>query len=288
MSKQKIRSNSSNLARPFLKWVGGKARVIPELSKYYPRSYDRYFEPFVGGGAVYFSIHPEVAHINDLNLVLISAYKHIKKDVELLIGALSKIETEYHSLKSFDDKKLYYLKKRSDFNSLQNDSFEKTALLIFLNKTCFNGMYRENSKGEFNVPFGKHDKPKICDADNLRNVMAYLKRTTITHSSYEKAVRGAKIGDFVYFDPPYHPLTLTSSFTSYQAGGFTPEDQKKLSDEFKRLSKIGCKVMLSNSDTPLIHELYKEFNIHKIYAARSINATGSKRGKILEVIITNY
>lgn len=274
--------------RPFLKWVGGKARLLPVISEYYPATYNRYYEPFVGGGAMFFSLQPDVAHINDLNLVLISAYKHIRDGVDKLIESLRELESQYYALPSLEDKKVLFLEKRAVFNTLPHETFEKTVLLIFLNKTCFNGMYRENSKGGFNVPFGQHERPKICDEKNLRSISISLAKTKITHSSYEEAVADASEGDFIYFDPPYHPLNPTSSFTSYQAGGFTEQDQTNLRDEFKRLSDLGCKVMLSNSDAPLINELYKDFKIHKIYAARSINSNGAKRGKILEVLVTNY
>lgn len=275
-------------ARPFVKWVGGKGRLVSELTKYLPETYGDYYEPFVGGGAVFFSLNPKRAYINDLNLVLITLYTFIKKDVQRVILSLEKLESEYHSLLSLEDKKALFLQKRAEFNELANDSFEKSILLIFLNKTCFNGMYRENSKGHFNVPFGKHDNPTICDKINLIATSNSLKHVTITHSSYEVLTAKAKTGDFIYFDPPYHPLNTTSSFTSYQAGGFSAEDQEKLRDEFKRLSDIGCKVMLSNSNSALINKLYEDFNIHKIYAARAINSKGDGRGKILEVLVTNY
>lgn len=274
--------------RPFLKWVGGKARLIPQLEVHYPESYNKYYEPFVGGGAMFFSVNPTVGHINDMNSVLISAYQHIRDDVDKLIAHLATIQDYYLLLPDIDAKKEFYLEKRAEFNSLENTSFEKTVLLIFLNKTCFNGMYRENSKGGFNVPFGKQATPTICDAINLKNISLALQKTTITCSSYEHAIEGAGEGDFVYLDPPYHPLNATSSFTSYQADGFTAEDQEKLRDKFAELAKRGCKVMLSNSDSPLINELYKDFNIHKVYAARSINATGTGRGKITEVLVTSY
>lgn len=276
------------IARPFVKWVGGKGRLVSELAKHFPNQYNDYYEPFVGGGAVFFSLNPKTAHINDLNQVLISLYSYIKKDVRSVIIALKDLEMEYLVLPSIEDKKELYLQKRAEFNNLQNDSFEKAVLLIFLNKTCFNGMYRENSKGGFNVPFGKHEKPTICDESNLVATAGALKHVTVTHSSYEVLTSRAKPGDFIYFDPPYHPLNMTSSFTSYQAGGFSADDQQKLRDEFKRLSDLGCKVMLSNSDAPLINDLYKDFNIYKIYAARAINSKGDGRGKILEVLVTNY
>ncbi len=283
-----MKEAKTKTAKPFVKWVGGKGKLVPELAKFFPVSFDEYYEPFVGGGAVFFSLKPTVAHISDLNEVLISLYKIIKNDVSKLIQELEKLDNSYNSLKNLDDKKSLYLQKRSQYNELPNDSFEKAALLIFLNKTCFNGMYRENLKGGFNVPFGKHINPTICDERNLLMVSDSLKGVTISRSSYEVLTSKAKPGDFVYFDPPYHPLNETSSFTSYQAGGFTAEDQEKLRDEFKRLADTGCKVMLSNSDSPLINELYKDFNIHKIYAARAINSKGNGRGKILELVITSY
>lgn len=278
----------STQPRPFLKWVGGKGKLIPELSKYYPESFNKYFEPFVGGGAMFFSANAPKAHINDMNSVLICAYKHIRDDVEKLINELDTLQEFYWDLPDIESKKELYLEKRSVFNELKNDEFEKTVLLIFLNKTCFNGMYRENSKGGFNVPFGKHQKPTISDSINLRNVSKSLKNVEITSGSYEEAIKKAKKGDFIYFDPPYQPLNPTSSFTSYQAGGFDVEDQKKLRDAFKNLSDKGCYVMLSNSNSPIILELYKDFEIHEIMAARSINSVGSGRGKIVEVLVTNY
>lgn len=286
--KKDTKNTDTVIARPFVKWVGGKGRLVPELSKHFPETYNAYYEPFVGGGAVFFSLAPSVAHVSDLNATLIATYRIIKTDVGKLIVALKEIQTHYHQLPSLDDKRAYFLELREEYNRLKSDDFKKTVLLIFLNKTCFNGMYRENSKGGFNVPFGKHEKPTICDEKNLLAIAEQLSETEISCSSYELITKSAKKGDFVYFDPPYHPLSTTSSFTSYQAGGFSAKDQELLRDEFKRLSDLGCKVMLSNSDAPLINDLYKEFNIKKIYAARSINSKGNGRGKILEVVVTNY
>lgn len=275
-------------ARPFVKWVGGKGRLVPQLLEYFPDEFNDYYEPFAGGGALFFATAPKTAYISDLNAVLISAYKRIQNDVEGLISELQYLETQYKLLESVEEKKDLYLNKRVEYNSLENSAPEKVALLIFLNKTCFNGMYRENSKGGFNVPFGKHMNPTICDEANLRSVSEVLKEVSITLSPYQEAVKNAKNGDFIYFDPPYHPLNPTSSFTSYQADGFSAKDQEELRDTFKELSERGCKVMLSNSDSELINDLYKDFNIHKIYAARSINANGAGRGKIKEVLVTNY
>ncbi len=282
------KDTKSSVARPFLKWVGGKAKLIPQLAAHYPDSYGKFYEPFVGGGAMFFSLNPKDAHINDMNAVLINGYISIRDNTDKLVDELSALQEFYWKLPTLDLKKEFYLEKRAVFNDLKSDEFEKSVLLIFLNKTCFNGMYRENSKGGFNVPFGKHERPTICDEVNLRNVAKSLEQVSITQGSYEDAVKDAKKGDFVYFDPPYHPINTSSSFTAYQAGGFSAEDQEKLRDTFRALSQKGCKVMLSNSDTPLINELYKEFKIHKIYAARSINSVGSGRGKIAEVLVTNY
>lgn len=276
------------IARPFLKWVGGKSRLIPELSRHYPKTFGTFFEPFVGGGAMYFSLRPDKAHINDMNAVLTNTYIHIRDNLGKMIEELESLQDIYWELPNIDSKKEFYLEKRDLFNGMISDELDKSVLLIFLNKTCFNGMYRENSKGGFNVPFGKHDKPKIADTKNLQSVSRALKHTTVTTGSYEESVKTAKPGDFIYFDPPYHPLSTSSSFTSYQAGGFTAEDQEKLRNTFKKLSDMGCYVMLSNSNAPLIKELYKDFNIHEILAARSVNSVGTGRGKIVELFITNY
>lgn len=283
---KKIQSDTK--ARPFVKWVGGKAKLAPQLLEHFPDEYNEYYEPFAGGGALFFAVTPKNAHISDLNAVLVLTYKRIQNEVESLIDELRELEAQYKSLESLEDKKELYLNKRADYNSLENTSPKKSSLLIFLNKTCFNGMYRENSKGGFNVPFGKHPNPTICDEINLRDVSAALKDASITLAPYQDAIKKAKAGDFIYFDPPYHPLNPTSSFTSYHADGFSAKDQEELRDTFRILSERGCKVMLSNSDSELINELYKEFNIHKIYAARSINANGAGRGKIKEVLVTNY
>lgn len=287
MPKMSTKTDKST-AQPFVKWVGGKGRLLSQLEEIYPKKYGTFYEPFVGGGAVFFSLSPSTSHINDTNPVLINAYKHIKDDVERVIEHLCALEKQFHELETMEEKSALYYSKRDEYNSLPADAFEKTMLLIFLNKTCFNGVYRENSKGGFNVPFGKHSKPTICNAENLRAISKVLQHTTITSSSFEVAVKDARSGDFIYFDPPYHPLNTTSSFTSYHASGFTSKDQEKLRDVFAALAKKGCKVMLSNSDTEFIRELYKDFNVHVVYAGRAVNSVGSKRGKITEVVVTNY
>lgn len=274
-------------AKPFVKWAGGKGRLLPQLEPLFPVQFNSYFEPFVGGGAVFFSLSPTgKAQINDINSDLINAYLHLKNNLEAVIKALRGIEKEYKSLTE-EERQVYYYERRKEFNT-EHLSLRKTVLLIFLNRTCFNGLYRENSRGEFNVPFGKHKNPNICNEQNLSAISRALKTTTITSTSYRDAVMAAKKGDFVYLDPPYHPLTTTSSFTSYHEDGFSAKDQEELRDLFVELDKRGCYVMLSNSTAPLITELYKDFRQEKVLASRAINAKSAGRGKINELVVLNY
>lgn len=226
--------------------------------------------------------------MNDKNCVLIEAYLHIRDDLEKLIVDLKKIEKQYLSLLTIEDKAQYYYDRRTDFKRMNKKTLHRSALFIFLNKTGFNGMYRENKNGEYNIPFGKHKHPIICDENNLRLVSEVLKQIDIKCGSYEEALINASEGDFIYLDPPYEPLNHTSSFTEYQAGGFKQDDQRKLAKLYRELTDRGCLVMMSNSTAKLIYELYKDFHVTKISVSRSINATKSKRGKIEELIITNY
>jgi DNA adenine methylase len=278
---------SNIAAKPFLKWAGGKARLIPQLEVHYPTSFNDYFEPFFGGGAVFFSLKVSLSsYINDINDTLMDAYVHIRDEIEIIIPKLAKLESTYKKL-SLEQRQLFYYEQRSKFNSLKAGT-QRTVLLIFLNKTCFNGLYRENNKGEFNVPFGKYTNPTICDAENLRAVSEKLKLTTITSVGYKEAVSKAKSGDFIYLDPPYEPLSTTSSFTAYHENGFTSKDQTDLRDLFIELDKRGCYVMLSNSTAPLIKELYKDYKQIEVQAARNINAKATGRGKITELVVLNY
>ncbi|MDQ5951169.1 MAG: adenine methylase [Patescibacteria group bacterium] len=283
-----MNKNIKQKARPFVKWAGGKTRVVPLMLDFFPEEFNRYYEPFLGGGALYFSISPQNGCLNDINCVLIEAYLHIRDDLEGIIKDLNKIQRIYYSLDGIESKSKFYYEQREKFNSLNKTSLHRSALFIFLNKTGYNGMYRENASGKFNIPFGKRLKPIICDSDNLTQVSNVLKQIDIKCGSYDKALKEAKSGDFIYFDPPYEPLNRTSSFTEYQAGGFVQDDQRKLSKVFKKLSDKGCKVMMSNSTADLVYELYDEYFINKISVSRGINATKSKRDKIEELIITNY
>ncbi|MFA5828723.1 MAG: Dam family site-specific DNA-(adenine-N6)-methyltransferase [Candidatus Shapirobacteria bacterium] len=280
-------------AKPFIKWVGGKGKLIPELEKYLPKKFTRYYEPFVGGGALFFSLKQSrdisFASINDINRKLITAYKQIQQNPKELISLLGIMESNYKKL-SFKEQEKDYYKKREIYNNDKLNKLNTTAYLIFLNKTCFNGMYRENSKGQYNIPFGDQKNPTICDRENILAVSNALKNTEITDLAFEESVNKCKKGDFIYFDPPYCPLNATSNFTSYSKSSFGPEEQRKLRDIYVELANRGCFIMLSNSNAPLVLDLYKKYkkNIHEVYAARSINSKGNKRGKIKEVVITSY
>lgn len=273
--------------KPFVKWVGGKRQLLKqfrELNLYPPECFNpesnTYFEPFVGGGAVFFDILPKHAELSDTNRELVITYNVIKDNVDGLIK----------SLKKHIYNKEYYLEVRAqDINELSD--IEIASRFIFLNRTGFNGMYRVNKSGQFNVPFGRYKNPLICDENNLRKVSEALQKITITHRDYKNVLKLAKIGDFIYFDPPYYPLNPTSSFTAYTAKGFFEKEQIELRDTFVKLHERGCFVMLSNSDTSFINELYSGLegvSVNKIIAGRAINSKGSKRGKINEVLITNY
>lgn len=274
----------------FVKWAGGKTQLLDQFRKHYPPNFNDYFEPFVGSGAVFFYIKqnfdPESCMISDNNLDLINLYKTVKENVNELIEKLRQYKSEHHK-----DPENYYYDQRNLFNTT-NDTFEKSSLFIYLNKTCFNGLYRVNSKGEFNVPFGKYKNPSIVQEKKLLKASELLKDVIIKHMDFENIIQYAKKGDFVYFDPPYYPLNQTSSFTSYHKKGFLKPEQKRLAYVFKELDKVGCFLMESNSDTNLIHDLYEEYEedglLHYVKAKRMINSKASGRGAINEVVIKNY
>lgn len=272
-------------AKPFVKWVGGKGQLLSQFKELYPKTFNKYLEPFVGGGAVFFDIDSRESKINDLNTTLTNTYLQIKNNPQDLIRKLQKLETEY--LNSSDRKDLFY-KNREKFNVLLEDTLERAVLFLFLNRTCFNGMYRVNSKGGFNVPHGKYKNPTICDEKNLLAVSEKLQHTEITNLDFQKFVSMAEKEDFVYFDPPYYPLNRTSNFTSYTKDDFLEDEQERLANTFRGLSKKGCFVMLSNSNTEFIKSLYRDFKIHIVSARRNINSKASKRGAISELVITNY
>lgn len=277
----------SQKPKPFVKWVGGKRQLLKqfrELGLYPPELFDpaisTYYEPFVGGGAVFFDLLPESAELSDLNNELVVTYNAIKNNIDELI----------ESLKIHIYDKAYYLEVRAK-NIEDLSDVEIASRFIFLNRTGFNGLYRVNKKGQFNVPFGRYNNPVICDEENLRRVSKELQNVTIKHQDYKAVLKTAKQGDFIYFDPPYYPVNRTSSFTAYTSEGFLEKEQTELRDCFVELHKRGCFVMLSNSDTPFINKLYtglEGITVHKITAGRAINSKGSGRGKIMEVLVTNY
>lgn len=298
-----------NKARPFLKWAGGKRQLIPQLNELLPHElYDNdftYIEPFVGGGAMlFFMLHkfPNIKKviINDINKKLTDAYKIIKDDVEGLVLMLTNIENEYHKLKAEDSKKEFYLKQRERFNEANLDLLEMTALLIFLNRTCFNGLYRENSKGKFNVPFGRYVNPTICNAEILYADSKLLNKCKIEilTGDFSNTATFVEEGNlsFFYFDPPYRPLSATSSFNSFVKENFNDDSQRKLSNFCRQLAlKENVLWMLSNSDCSaknpkdtFFEDLYKGFDIQRVIASRAVNANASKRGKLTELLIRNY
>lgn len=278
-------SNSSLPLQPFTKWTGGKRQLLPVIKSLMPESYNRYFEPFVGGGALFFDRVPDNAVINDFNSELINCYEQIKANPLELINLL--IEHKEKNSKN------YYLALRSadrDGRIEKMSDTERAARILYMLRVDFNGLYRVNSKNQFNVPYGRYKNPKIVDEDLILSISQYLNNNCvrIMNGDFEKAVVEVQAGDFVYFDPPYIPLSETSAFTSYTHEGFSYEDQVRLRDTFKRLNEKGAYVMLSNSSSPLVEGLYKEFNIHKVEATRTNGAKSSSRGKINEIIVTNY
>lgn len=269
------------VCNPFLKWPGGKRQLLRELLKRLPKEYNRFFEPFVGGGALFFKVKPEYGYISDINPDLINLYKVVQNDVEELTVSLRKhknTEKYFYELRSTDRTEEYkYWSK-----------VEKASRLIYLNKTCFNGLYRMNSDGHFNVPFGFYKNPNIVDEDNLIACSALLKKTEVALASFDAVEKKARKDDFVYFDPPYVPLNKTSSFTKYYKDDFDLDAQFALRELCDKLTKRGVHFMLSNSYTETVKELYKNYNVKIVKANRAINCKADGRGKINELIVTNY
>ncbi len=267
--------------RPFLKWAGGKQRLLSKYEPYFPpRSEIRhYYEPFIGSAAVFFHLRPQPATLADRNPNLIDVYCAIQQDVEAVIRAL----------KPHRNESTYFYRIRAQ-DPATLSAPERAARLIFLNKTCYNGLYRENSQGQFNVPFGRYKNPKICDAPRLRAAAAALQGVTLREADFAQVVETAVAGDFIYFDPPYAPLSPTSSFTNYDGQGFDAADQRRLAETIHQLTARGCAVMLSNSSAPLIEDLYPSSRYRRIpiQARRSINSKAHRRGPVKELLIINY
>ncbi|HEP1800538.1 TPA: DNA adenine methylase [Streptococcus suis] len=271
--------------QPFTKWTGGKRQLLPVIKSLMPDNYNSYFEPFIGGGAVFFELIPKKAIINDFNSELINCYRQIKDNPQKLIELLNKHQE--------NNSKEYYLELRAvdrDNRINKMTDVERAARIMYMLRVNFNGLYRVNSKNQFNVPYGRYKNPKIVDSELILSISQYLNKNNIEilTGDFEKAVEDVGAGDFVYFDPPYIPLSETSAFTSYTHEGFSYEEQVRLRDVFRKLDKKGAYVMLSNSSSPLVEELYKGFNIHKVEAIRTNGAKASSRGKISEFIVTNY
>jgi DNA adenine methylase len=273
-------------ARPFLKWAGSKKQLLASYVDFYPPvdAIQTYREPFVGSGAVFFHLRarlPEVpAVLTDSNAELITTFTQVRDDVEGVIAELRRHERKHSES--------HFYQVRDQRPGDLPDETTRAARFIYLNKTCFNGLYRVNSKGLFNVPMGRYLRPSILDEDALRLASQALRDTKLETGPFDRVMAEAEPGDFVYFDPPYEPLTSTAYFTSYTKGDFGPEDQGHLAWVFRELSDRGCRVMLSNSDTPLVRQLFRRYAIHDVQARRSINSKSDRRGPITEVVVLNY
>ena len=267
---------------PFLKWAGGKGQLLRQMEPYIPEpnSIDTYFEPFLGGGALFFHLRPERAVLSDLNAELIHTYTMVRDAPDALMAAL-----DAHMEHKLDQDYFYSIRGQVP-KDLPPEA--RAARTIFLNKTCFNGLYRVNSKGGFNVPFGGYKNPTLYVRENILAASAALERAELLVSDYRVACKKARKGDFVYFDPPYDPLSKTSAFTAYTSEGFGEVQQRQLAELFRTLDRKGCKVMLSNSATPLLDELYREYAPIRLKAKRAINCKGTGRGAIDELLIMNY
>lgn len=308
LEKTNVLNNNSINAKPFLKWAGGKSQLIYDLEKRLPliikntRQISKYFEIFIGGGAFFFYMKGnydiEKAYLFDINKELFIGYKVIQKNPDDLIKKLNELQQKFYKLSAKAREEFFYCMRGAYNNQIENFDYqnynrfwiERASLLIFLNKTCFNGLYRQNKRGEFNVPFGGYETPKICDEKNIYAVYESLQNTELFCNDFEEATSKINKDSFVYLDPPYRPLNKTSSFTDYSKEGFTDIDQVRLAEFYKKIDAKGAYLMLSNSSTNDIffEKLYADFNIDSVLANRMINCNGNGRGKIKELIITNY
>lgn len=289
--------------KPFVKWVGGKGQLIEQLEALLPADFDNwnnvtYIEPFVGGGAMLFYMlekHRNISQavINDVNPKLITCYETIRDFPKLLIESLAQIQEEYYALQSEEERKEYFLKKRDAFNG-ELTKLETSTLFIFLNRTCFNGLYRENKKGNFNVPFGKYATPKLCDEQTILDDSALLANVIVKNGDYQETLQFADGNTLFYFDPPYRPLSNTSSFNDYTKQPFNDEQQIRLKQFCDTVNEHGYKFMLSNSDCfgkngdRFFDDLYQDYHIDRVLAKRNVNAIASKRGQLTEILVHNY
>ena len=279
-----MRNKNIKLVTPVLKWVGGKRQLLPEIRKRIPKKYKVYYEPFLGGGAVLFDLQPKKAIVNDLNFELINVYKTIKSFPTELVEELRKFsndEETFYNIRNID-------RDKTKYQELSN--IQKAARIIYLNKTCFNGLYRVNNAGEFNSPFGRYKNPNIVNDKTIYAVSKYFNTADITfeNGDFEESIKEIQKDSFVYLDPPYDPISKTSNFTGYNQGGFSDEEQIRIKNMCDRLNENGIKFLLSNSATPFIKEIYKDYTIDIVSAKRSVNSKADKRGEIEEVLIRNY
>lgn len=280
--------------RPFLKWLGGKSRLLPQFEPLIPDKFTRYIEPFVGGGAVFLHISKnrkfKEAYLCDISEDLMSVWSSIQDNPKALCAEVQKLVDSYNRVQE-DQRQTYYYAVREEHNtSDDSSSIERAARVIFLNKTCYNGLFRYNRKGTFNAPFGRYENPFFYDPENIETISAFLSKALLITGDFTSCEKYVTRGSFIYFDPPYRPLSKTSSFTSFTSGGFSDPDQERLAASFKRLDQKGAKIMLSNSDTEdgYFDQLYEGYKIHRVRANRAVNSNPDKRGKINELVITNY
>ncbi len=269
---------------PVLKWVGGKRQLLPEIKKSLPRGFPTYYEPFFGGGAVLFDLQPSSAVVNDVNHELINVYCMIRDNVDGLVDHLRTHRNEadyFYDIRELD-------REQSIYSRLSD--LERASRILYLNKTCYNGLFRVNQQGEFNAPFGRYKNPNIVNETGLRAASHYFNQAKITFKcgDFEGALKGIRKGDFVYFDPPYDPVTESANFTGYVKGGFNRDEQKRLKKLCDTLSSRGIRFLLSNSSTDFILDLYKDYRIRFVQAKRAVNSQGDKRGNVDEVLVTNY
>ena len=274
--------NKNKFISPVVKWVGGKRQLLKDIEQHIPTTYSRYFEPFLGGGAVLFHLQPKNAVVNDQNSELINLYSMIKDFPEELIADLKQHENEedyFYNIRSLD---------REQFEQLSN--IKKASRIIFLNKTCFNGLFRVNSSGEFNTPFGRYKNPNIINEVTIKAISNYFidNNIKILNCDYQKSLFNIRKGAFIYFDPPYDPISDSSSFTGYTKNGFNRGEQERLKEVCDTYNSKGIKFLLSNSSTDFIKNLYKDYNIHTVSAKRNINSKGDGRGCVQELLIKNY
>jgi DNA adenine methylase len=268
-----------------LKWVGGKRRIADEITRFFPEKYGTYFEPFVGGGSVFLAAEPTAALLSDVNLGLINYYVHLRDTPDALMDSATQLEQTFNRLNSQQSKKEHFYEQRHLFNRSERSGVEAAAVFLYLNKTAFNGLYRENSKGEFNVPFNNKEVLTLFEVDNLMENSKRLQNAELSNVGFEQAVSTAKEGDLVYFDPPYIPISNTAAFTSYSKSPFGPVAQKRLRDTALDLSSRGISVVLSNSHCVEVSDLYVGFDLHEVEINRLVAAKGASRSRLSEYVI---